>query len=64
MKGDLLFMKDITSSDYNRYLSAIKAANETRDKDALLQIQKQLISIYGLDNNDVEYLLRQFFFSV
>lgn len=57
-------MKDITSSDYNRYLSAIKAANETRDKDALLQIQKQLISIYGLDNNDVEYLLRQFFFSV
>lgn len=57
-------MRDMASSDYNKYLSAIKAANDTKDKEALRQIQKQLISIYGLDNNDVDYLLRQFYYSV
>ena len=54
----------LNSSDFNKYLSAIKGANESEDKDALRQIQKQLIAKYGLDNDDVRYLLKQFRFSV
>lgn len=50
----------MNSSDYNRYLAAIKAANDTADRDALRQIQKQLIANYGLQDNDVDYLIRQF----
>lgn len=50
----------MNSSDYNNYLAAIKAANDTADRDALRQIQKQLIANYGLQDNDVDYLIRQF----
>ena len=50
----------MNSSDYNKYLAAIKAANDTADKDALRQIHKQLIANYGLQDNDVDYLIRQF----
>lgn len=50
----------MNSSDYNKYLKAIKAANDTEDREALRQIQKQLISQYGLNDNDVDYLIRQF----
>ena len=52
------------SSDYNKYLSAIKAANDSEDKEALRQIQKQLISQYGPGDDDVAYLLRQFRYNV
>ena len=52
------------SSDYNRYLAAIKAANDSADKEALRQIQKQLIANYGLADNDVDYLIRQFRYNV
>lgn len=52
--------KTMPSSDYNKYLAAIKAANDSEDKEALRQIQKQLIANYGLDNDDVEYLINQF----
>ena len=55
-KGD----HKMNSSEYNKYLAAIKAANDTADRDALRQIQKQLIANYGLQDNDVDYLIRQF----
>ncbi|MCD7734864.1 MAG: hypothetical protein LUH41_06850 [Clostridiales bacterium] len=51
------------SSDYNRYLAAIKAANdaeERRAKELLRQIQADMIAKYGLSDNDVDYLIRQF----
>lgn len=54
----------IPSSDYNRYLSAINAANDSQDKEALRQIQKQLIAKYGLDNDDVKYLIKKFRYTV
>ena len=54
----------MNSSDYNKYLAAIKAANDTADRDALRQIQKQLIANYGLQDNDVDYLIRQFRYNI
>ena len=57
-------MRKMPSSDYNKYLSAIKAANDSEDREALRQIQKQLISQYGPSDDDVEYLLRQFRYNV
>jgi len=52
------------SSDYNRYLAAIKAANDRADREALRQIQKDMIAHYGLGDNDVDYLIRQFRYNV
>lgn len=52
------------SSDYNRYLAAIKAANDTADKEALRQIQKDMIKNYGLADHDVDYLIRQFRYNI
>ena len=54
----------MTSREYELYKSAILAANDSRDKEALRQIQKQLIANYGLDNDDVQRLLRLFRYSV
>lgn len=54
----------IPSSEYNRYLAAIKAANDSQDKEALRQIQKQLIAQYGPDDRDVYYLLKMFRYNV
>lgn len=54
----------MNSSDYNKYLSAIKAANDSADREALRQIQKQLIARYGLGDRDVDYLIRQFRYNV
>ena len=54
----------MNTSDYNKYLSAIKAANDSADKEALRQIQKQLIAKYSLDDRDAEYLIRQFRYTV
>lgn len=54
----------IPSSEYNRYLAAIKAANDSGDKEALRQIQKQLIAHYGPGDSDADYLIRQFRYSV
>lgn len=53
----------MNSSDYNKYLAAIKAANdcpEYRAKELLRQIQADMIANYGIRDNDVDYLLRQF----
>lgn len=54
----------IPSNEYNRYLVVIQAANDTKDKDALRQIQKQLIAKYGLDDADVRTLLNMFRYHV
>lgn len=54
----------MTSREYELYKSAILAANDSRDKEALRQLQKQLIANYGLDNDDVQRLLRLFRYSV
>lgn len=57
-------MQKMTTDDYYKYKSAIQAANDTEDREALRQIQKQLIAKYGLDSDDVKQLLRYFKFSV
>lgn len=36
------------SSDYNKYLAAIKAANDMENKELLRQIKNELIANYGL----------------
>ena len=56
--------RKMTSKEYEIYKSAILAANDSHDKEALRQIQKQLVSIYGLDNDDVKRLLSYFRYSV
>lgn len=52
------------ATSYNRYLAAIKAANDMRDYDrsreVLRNIQADMIANFGLSDNDVDYLLRQF----
>lgn len=57
-------MKIMTTDEYYKYKSAIEAANDTADKEALRQIQKQLIAVYGLHNNDVQELLKKFKYAV
>jgi len=57
-------MPEMRTDDYNKYLSAIKAANDIGDKESLRQIQKQLIAKYGLDNEDVKQLLKRFNYRV
>lgn len=54
----------MNSSDYNLYLAAIKAANDAGDRDALRQIQKNLMAYGGLEDNDVRYLISQFRYHV
>ena len=57
-------MKTLNSSDFNKYSSAINAANDSEDKEALMQIQKQLIAKYGVDDEGVIYLLKKFRYSL
>lgn len=57
-------MEKMTTKDYEIYKSAILTANEQKDKDALRKLQMQLVSRYGLDNDDVQRLLRLFRYSV
>jgi hypothetical protein len=55
------------ASDYNRYLAAIKAANDcepSRARELLRKIQAELIANYGLSDNDVDYLIRQFRYNI
>jgi hypothetical protein len=54
----------MTTWEYDRYKSAILTANDAKDKDALRQIQMQLIANYGLDNDDVQRLLKLFRYNV
>ena len=48
------------SSDYNRYLAAVKVANDAGNREALRKIRDALLSEYGPLDDDVDYLLRQF----
>ena len=51
------------ATSYNRYLAAIKAANDMeydRSKETLRKIQADMIANYGLSDDDVDYLIRQF----
>ena len=57
-------MEILNSRDYEKYKSAIEAANDSKDKESLRQIQKQLIAKYGLDNEDVRRLLNKFRYTV
>ena len=52
------------SSDYNKYLAAIKAAHDMENKELLRLIKNELIANYGLMDDDVDYLLRQFRYNV
>ncbi len=55
------------STSYNRYLSVIKEArymDERRAREILRQIQADMIARYGLGDNDVDYLIRQFHLNV
>ena len=52
------------AAEYNRFLSAIKVANNLADKHALAQIQKKLITEYPSGDKDVDYLIRQFRYHV
>lgn len=53
-------MEKMSSKEYNQYKSVIELANSQGDKEALREIQKQLIVRFGADNEDVEYLLKSF----
>lgn len=57
-------MQKMTTSEYYTYKSVIEAANNTKDFEALRQIQKQLVSKYSLDNEDVKSLLKKFRYTV
>lgn len=54
----------MTTRDYEIYKSAILKANEEKDKEALRSIQMQLVARYGLENEDVQYLLKLFRYAV
>lgn len=52
------------SDDYNKYLAAIKVANDEpdyqRSREMLRRIYAQMVAQYGVDDKDVDYLYRQF----
>ena len=54
----------IPSSEYNRYLAAIKAANDSGTKELLRQIRDALYAPYGPLDDDVDYLIRQFRYNI
>lgn len=54
----------MSTNEYYQYRSAIEAANDSEDKEALRQIQKQLIAKYGIDNDDVRALIKKFRYTV
>lgn len=57
-------LEKMKTRDYEIYKSAILKANEDKDKEALRNIQKQLVARYGLENQDVQYLLKLFKYTV
>ena len=51
------------ASDYNRYLAAIKAARDLPQSDArevLRRIYTDMVKQYGANEDEVQYLFRQF----
>lgn len=57
-------MSATPSSEYNRCLAAIKAANDTGNRELLRKIRDDLLMKYGPMDDDVDYLLRQFRYNV
>lgn len=57
-------MPTMSTKEYYTYKSVIEAANDSQDKEALRQVQKQLVAKYTLDNNDVKQLLKYFKYTV
>ncbi len=57
-------MAGIPTSEYYQFKSVIETANSAHDKDALREIQKQLIVKYGIDNDDVKTLIKKFRYTV
>jgi hypothetical protein len=53
-------MDKIPAREYNEYLSAIKMANNLRDRDTLISIKNELYRRYGVSNEDVRRLIKQF----
>ena len=52
------------SSDYNKYLSAIKTANDMeyhRSVETLRSIYNEMVAKYGANDSDVDYLYRNYF---
>ena len=60
----MAYESSVRDGDYMKYKSAIQAANDMKDKNALRSIQSELISRYGLGNSDVQNLLSYFRYSV
>lgn len=55
------------TKDYNNYLASIKAANDceaSRARELLRKIQADMVAQYGLNDNDVRYLIHQFRYNV
>lgn len=56
------------SKNYNKYLSAIKTANDmsdkNRSKEILKNIQAEMISRFGLSDADVQHLIKKFRYNV
>ncbi len=50
----------IPSREYNEYLKAVKTANDLRDRQMMIAIKNELYAKYGADNDDVQWLVRQF----
>jgi len=51
------------SSDYNNWLARIKDARymeESRARDVLRQIYNEMVSKYGSNDDDVQYLYKMF----
>ncbi|MBQ4051950.1 MAG: hypothetical protein IJD13_09995 [Oscillospiraceae bacterium] len=53
----------MNSSDYNMWLARIKDARymeESRARDVLRQIYNEMVSKYGSNDDDVQYLYKMF----
>ena len=53
----------MNSSDYNNWLARIKDARymeESRARDVLRQIYNEMVSKYGSNDDDVQYLYKMF----
>ena len=53
----------MNSSDYNNWLARIKDARymeESRARDVLRQIYNEMLSKYGSNDDDVQYLYKMF----
>lgn len=52
------------SSDYNRYLSAINAANDAGNVELLRKIKSELMLKYEIGDSDVDHLINLFRYHV